>query len=214
MRNLDWSPLPMGVLLVVLLTAGMAGPRVAVAQIYGTVEANGTVVLTNMPADSHNPALRVIVANPDPPQRDAATLRAAASDDDNAARFADVIAEAARKWNVRPELLRAVIAVESKFNPRAVSKKGARGLMQLMPETARRFSSGDLFDPRTNVLAGAQYLRVLLDMFSDDVELALAAYNAGEQAVIRAGYRIPALAETRSYVPAVMALYRRLRAAV
>ncbi|MFX7988862.1 lytic transglycosylase domain-containing protein, partial [Acinetobacter baumannii] len=83
----------------------------------------------------------------------------------------DIIAEAGRTWNVQPELLRAVIAVESKFNPRAVSKKGARGLMQLMPETGRRFSAGDLFDPRANVLAGARYLRLLLDLFSGDIEL-------------------------------------------
>ena len=86
--------------------------------------------------------------------------------------------------------------------------------MQLMPETGRRFSAGDLFDPRANVLAGARYLRLLLDLFSGDIELALAAYNAGEAAVIRAGYRIPAFAETQSYVPAVMAHYRRFAAAM
>jgi soluble lytic murein transglycosylase-like protein len=86
--------------------------------------------------------------------------------------------------------------------------------MQLMPETARRFATGDLFDPRTNVHAGAQYLRLLLDLFGGNIELALAAYNAGENAVIRAGYRIPAFAETQSYVPAVMAHYRRLSTAM
>jgi soluble lytic murein transglycosylase-like protein len=123
-----------------------------------------------------------------------------------------IISEASQTSQVPPELLKAVIAVESRYNPNAVSRKGARGLMQLMPDTARRFSAGDMLDPRENVLAGAQYLRFLLDMFKGDLELVLAAYNAGEHAVIRAGFRIPAFAETQSYVPAVLAQYRRFLA--
>jgi soluble lytic murein transglycosylase-like protein len=210
------SSLFAGVWLAATLAAGMTAPHVATAQIYGMVQPDGGVVLTNMPNNPRGPDLRVIVAAPaEPAPRDPPSgARTASSVEVDTSRFAGIIAEAGRRWNVRPELLRAIIAVESRFNPRAVSKRGARGLMQLMPETARRFSAGDLFDPRANVLAGAQYLRLLLDLFSDDVELALAAYNAGENAVIRAGYRIPAFAETRSYVPAVMAHYRRLMAAV
>jgi soluble lytic murein transglycosylase-like protein len=178
------------------------------------------VVLTNIPNATRETDLKVIVASPPnaAASNAAATNNAAvtpipapaAPDDGDASRFAEIIAEAGRRWNVRPELLRAVIAVESRFNPLAVSKRGARGLMQLMPETARRFAVGDLFDPRANVLAGARYLRALLDQFDDNIELALAAYNAGEQSVIKAGYRIPAIPETRAYVPAVMARYRRL----
>jgi hypothetical protein len=101
--------------------------------------------------------------------------------------------------NIRPDLVRAVIQVESGFNPRAVSPKGAQGLMQLMPATARRFGVSDSFDARQNVMAGTQYLRVLLDQFQGDVSLAVAAYNAGENAVLRYG-GIPPYKETRGYV--------------
>jgi hypothetical protein len=97
-----------------------------------------------------------------------------------------------------------VIAVESEFDQWAVSSKGARGLMQLMPATARRFGVADVFDARQNVFAGAQYLRVLLDQFGGDVALALAAYNAGENAVLRYG-GIPPYRETRGYVQKVQA---------
>ncbi|MHA6845387.1 lytic transglycosylase domain-containing protein [Ralstonia syzygii] len=197
-----------------VLVAGAAFPHSAYAQIFGTVQADGTIVLTNLPNNPRSATLRVIVAVRNESAHPLAENERAAVSTVDMSRFSDIIVEASRKWNVQPELLRAIIAVESKFNPRAVSKRGARGLMQLMPETARRFTAGDLFDPRANVLAGAQYLRFLLDLFGGDIELAVAAYNAGENAVIRAGYRIPAFAETRSYVPAVMAHYRRLSTAM
>jgi hypothetical protein len=98
-----------------------------------------------------------------------------------------------------------VIAVESEFDQFAVSSKGARGLMQLMPATARRFGVSDAFDARQNVLAGTKYLRILLDQFSSDVELALAAYNAGENAVVRYG-GVPPYKETRGYVAKIQRL--------
>ena len=94
--------------------------------------------------------------------------------------------------------------MESSYDARAVSPKGAKGLMQLMPDTARRFGVSDPFDPEQNVRAGATYLRSLLDLFKGDTRLALAAYNAGENAVIRSGNRIPAFAETQAYVPRVL----------
>ena len=180
---------------------------VAHAQIYGTVASNGVIVLTNEPGTAN---LKVIVAAPGPA---ASAVKHAAPKSAVASSFADVITEASAAFNVPPELLRAVIDVESGYNPKAVSDKGARGLMQLMPETARRFSGGDMLDPRDNVLAGARYLRFLLDLFKENVELTLAAYNAGENAVIRAGYRIPSFPQTREYVPRVLARYKRLLAA-
>ncbi|WP_429344725.1 lytic transglycosylase domain-containing protein [Paraburkholderia sp. GAS42] len=197
-------------ILVACVVLGMASPGVVRAEIFGAIDSNGAIVLTNVPG---KPGLAVIVAGDPPPGRDAKRAGATASRGIDIAQFADVIDEASRTFRVQRELLRAVIDVESRYNPKAVSDKGALGLMQLMPETARRFAGGDMLNPRDNVLTGARYLRFLLDLFKDDVELALAAYNAGENAVIRAGYRVPSLPETRQYVPRVLERYRRLLAA-
>ena len=112
---------------------------------------------------------------------------------------------AASVYNVSPDIIKAVIAVESEFDQWAVSSKGAQGLMQLMPFTARRFGVIDAFDARQNIFGGVQYLRFLLDLFSGDVPLALAGYNAGENAVAR--YRgVPPYRETKSYVSRIMGL--------
>jgi hypothetical protein len=128
--------------------------------------------------------------------------------------------EASKEHGVDYELLQALIATESGFDPTAVSPKGAMGLMQIMPATAERYGvTGDarspltkkLFDPRTNVRTGARYLRDLLRMFPGQMELALAAYNAGEGAVQRAGNRIPNYRETQNYVKTVMQLYTMLK---
>jgi len=128
--------------------------------------------------------------------------------------------EASRAHDVDYELLKAVIATESGFDAGAVSPKGAVGLMQVMPATAERFGvAGDrktptakkLADPRTNIRTGARYLRHLLDLFPGRLELALAAYNAGEGAVQRAGNRIPNYRETQNYVKTVLQLYGLLR---
>jgi len=112
---------------------------------------------------------------------------------------------AARVYQVNPDLVRAVMGVESEYDQWAVSSKGARGLMQLMPGTARRLGVLDSFDARQNIFGGTQYLRILLDQFQGDVSLALAAYNAGENAVLR--YRgVPPYKETRGYVQKVQNL--------
>jgi soluble lytic murein transglycosylase-like protein len=126
------------------------------------------------------------------------------------AQYDPIIENAAASAAVESDLLRAVILVESGYNSHALSKRGAVGLMQLMPATASRFGVLDLYDPRENVRAGAQYLKFLMDRFGQDVKLALAAYNAGEEAVDRSGGRIPPYAETQAYVPKVMAAYRLL----
>ncbi len=129
--------------------------------------------------------------------------------------------EASRVHGIDYELLKALIATESGFDPAAVSPKGAVGLMQVLPATAQRYGvSGrpqadawrrKLTDPRTNIRAGARYLRYLLDLFPGQLDLALAAYNAGEGAVQRAGNRIPNYRETRNYVQTVMQLYALLK---
>jgi transglycosylase-like protein with SLT domain len=120
--------------------------------------------------------------------------------------YRELIWKTSLKHGINPELVYAVAAVESSFDRRAVSAKGAQGLMQLMPDTARRFGVSDPFDPADNVLGGVRYLRYLLDMFRGDQRLALAAYNAGENIVL-AGRRIPDYPETHKYVAKVLRLF-------
>jgi soluble lytic murein transglycosylase-like protein len=127
-----------------------------------------------------------------------------------AARYDAIIEAAAKSAGIEPNLLRAVIVVESGFNPRAVSKRGAVGLMQLMPATATRFGVSNRYDPQQNVRGGARYLGFLIDRFGQNVPLALAAFNAGEDAVDRSSGQIPPFIETREYVPKVMEIYQVL----
>jgi soluble lytic murein transglycosylase-like protein len=127
-----------------------------------------------------------------------------------AARYDAIIETEAKSAGVEPNLLRAVIVVESGFNPRAVSKRGAVGLMQLMPETAKRFGVSDRYDPRQNVRGGAVYLGFLVNRFRQNVRLALAAFNAGEDAVDRNAGQIPPFVETLEYVPKVLKIYQAL----
>ncbi|HXY96400.1 MAG TPA: transglycosylase SLT domain-containing protein [Steroidobacteraceae bacterium] len=127
-----------------------------------------------------------------------------------AAQYDAIIEAEAKSAGVAPNLLRAVIVVESGFNPRAVSKRGAVGLMQLMPETAVRFGVSNRYDPRQNVRGGAVYLGFLINRFGQNVRLALAAFNAGEEAVDRASGQIPPFIETLEYVPKVLKVYQAL----
>ena len=127
-----------------------------------------------------------------------------------ATQYASIIEKAAVSAALEPNLLRAVIVVESGFNSRAVSKRGAVGLMQLMPATATRFGVSNPFDPKENVHGGARYLKFLIDRFGQNIRLALAAYNAGEEAVERNGGQIPPFTETMAYVPRVMKIYQML----
>lgn len=120
------------------------------------------------------------------------------------AKYAPRIQECSRKYNVPVELICAVILQESGGNSRAVSRAGARGLMQLMPATARRFGVTNSFDPNQNIEGGTKYLRSLMDRFNGDYRLVLAGYNAGEGNVTKHGNTIPPFSETRAYVPAVL----------
>src|ERR1700720_2639334 len=119
-----------------------------------------------------------------------------------------LVREAAERHSVDPALVRAVIETESNWNPSAVSRKGAVGLMQLIPTTAQRFGVNDLYSPQQNVDAGVKYLKTLLERYNGNLDLALAAYNAGEGAVDRA-HGIPAFRETRNYVHKVQDAYFR-----
>jgi soluble lytic murein transglycosylase-like protein len=124
-------------------------------------------------------------------------------------RYAAQVHAAARETELEPALIHAVISAESGYNPSARSPAGAVGLMQLMPQTAARYQVKDSLDPAANIRGGTRYLRDLLKMFDNDLSLALAAYNAGEHAVIRHGNRIPPYRETARYVPRVLAYYRK-----
>lgn len=127
-------------------------------------------------------------------------------------RFSGLIEEAARSTDLDPALVHAVIAVESGYNPAARSVKGAIGLMQVLPATAARYGVPDpSLSPAENLRAGTRYLSYLMALFNNQIELALAAYNAGEYAVLRHGHRIPPYRETQKYVPAVLARYHRWR---
>ncbi len=127
----------------------------------------------------------------------------------NRGQYAGLIQDAASRHGLDPALLHAVIRAESSYNPGAVSNKGAVGLMQLMPATAARYGVQDPYDPEENIHGGARYLSDLIGMFGSDIPLAVAAYNAGENNVIKYGNRIPPFQETQDYVSRVMGYYNR-----
>ncbi|MGE3465531.1 MAG: lytic transglycosylase domain-containing protein [Pyrinomonadaceae bacterium] len=120
------------------------------------------------------------------------------------------IIESSRRYNIDPLLIYAQMSQESSFKRYAKSHKGASGLMQLMPATARRLGVTDIYDPKQNIEGGVKYMRMLLDMFSGDLNLALAGYNAGEGAVMKYGYQIPPYRETQDYVRRISARYRSI----
>ncbi|MGC4066913.1 MAG: lytic transglycosylase domain-containing protein [Polyangiaceae bacterium] len=126
-------------------------------------------------------------------------------------RYDEYISQAARLYQIPEELVRAVIQVESGYMARAVSKANAKGLMQLIPATAQRMQVEDVFDPRQNIFGGTRYLRILANLFNGDLTLTIAAYNAGEAAVMRYG-GVPPYRETEDYVTRVVSLYRKYRA--
>jgi len=186
-----------------LLAAAAGG--VAHADIYSFVDAAGVTHFSNVPVDKR---YRLLLATPVEARAQPRPGKWLAK----STLYDPMIERAARSAAVRPELVRAVIVVESAFNPRALSKRGAQGLMQLRPATARRYGVSDAFDPEQNITAGAHYLRDLMARFGNDLELTLAAYNAGEDAVERYGRSIPPFSETRHYVPDVMRVYHALLA--
>jgi soluble lytic murein transglycosylase-like protein len=191
---------------LIWLLAAAAAPGFAHADVYWFSDADGISHFSNVPVDSR---YQLLIDSPD----DAVPASAKGKSVDwlaRSARYDVAITGAAKAATIQAALVRAVIVVESGFNPRAVSRKGAIGLMQLQPATARRYGVKDIFDPEQNIRAGARYLSDLLVRFDSNLELALAAYNAGEEAVERYGRRVPPYRETLAYVPAVMRVYQRL----
>ncbi len=178
--------------LYLLLSAAVLCPTAVEAQIYSWRDANGNLILSDRPKSPE--ARAFAVAN-------AAEVRATkAVARDKALRWEGIIQTHAALQRVRTSLVRAVVQVESGFNPLARSPKGAMGLMQLMPATAAEFGVRDPFNPYENVRGGVAYLRRLLDRYDGDETLALAAYNAGPGAVDRHGVQVPPYRETQAYV--------------
>jgi hypothetical protein len=179
----------------VLLAAciSLLWPSQADAQIYAWRDANGTLVLSDRKLD---PDARTYEVPGAPEFRSTRPLPPRPVRD----RFESLVLEHASRNNLRPDLVRAVIQVESGFNPRARSPKGAMGLMQLMPATAVELGVNNPYDPSENIRGGALYLRRLLDRYDGDERLALAAYNAGAGAVDKYGRAVPPYRETREYV--------------
>jgi soluble lytic murein transglycosylase-like protein len=172
-----------------LLTTAAAAP--ADAQIYYWRDATGAFVLSDKPTDPSARTYTVHRTN---------SIRTTKPLSERAAIYDRVIAEQSDLHGVDANLVRAVIQAESAYNPRAVSVKGAMGLMQLMPQTAKHYGVLDAFNPAENIRAGVAYLKSLLMKYSENVELALAAYNAGPGAVKKYGGTVPPYKETRKYV--------------
>jgi soluble lytic murein transglycosylase-like protein len=206
------------------------GAPAAQADIYSFVDEDGTVRFSNQPDD---PRYKLFFREPTEYKlRDTGEFRNLRNPGDYRLRaawgkrpdlfenpalegkpFQEHVIVAAKSAQLDPALIHAVITAESNYNAHAVSHKGAAGLMQLMPDTARRYGLKDkeIRHPDKNIKAGAQYLADLIRMFDGDLKLALAGYNAGENVVLRYGRKVPPYAETQAYVPRVLRVYDQLR---
>lgn len=186
-------------MLAAVVSASLVAPTPAQGQAYRLVAGDGTVHYTNAPTHPSYQRLLGLVVRPD-------ARPAALTSSEEPTGLVRTIRDAAERYGVPERLILAVIRAESGFNPFAVSPKGARGLMQLMPQTASMLGVKNSFDPTENIDGGVRHLRSLIERFGNDVRLAVAAYNAGEQAVTY--YRgVPPYAETRGYVQKVLALF-------
>jgi soluble lytic murein transglycosylase-like protein len=207
-RNLGPAPLYLVPLCLVLATVV---PDAVQADVFKYVDGTGKVYFTDMPLDGGK--LRLEWQRPSAKLIDESKKKLISSGRIQApskaaskrrSEYAGLIDAAARRYRLAPELLHAVIRTESAYNAGAVSSAGAIGLMQLMPGTAARYNVGDIWDPAQNVRGGAAYLSDLLEMFGQDLRLALAGYNAGENAVVKYGNEIPPYPETQQYVRKVL----------
>lgn len=173
----------------------------AFCDIYTYVDKNGVRHFTNVPS-LDNVTYNIYI-------RESSSHRTNQPDADTSSstRYDDLIAEASRRFGVNESLLKAIIKAESNFNPRAVSKKGAKGLMQLMPENIRAFNVSDPFDPRENIMGGTRYIKRMISRFGGQLPLAIAAYNAGPEKVDQY-QQIPPYKETQDFVKRVLKYYR------
>lgn len=180
----------------------------AYADIYKYIDENGVVCYTDVPFNKKADRIQKEKANGSPDRDQSSKPRAKSKtyNDVNTAAYHDIVHEMASAYNVEPSLIKAVIKTESNWNSRAVSKKGAMGLMQLMPSTANDLNVHNPYDPEENIEGGTKYLKYLLEKFNGNLTLAIAAYNAGPKRVEDCGY-VPPITETKQYVKKVLSLY-------
>ena len=183
----------------------------ASADIYKYEDRHGNILLTDHPMRDTN--LRLIWRTRTTRKSSSKSRIDTAATQRNKSLYTPLINTVARNNQLRSELLHAVVRAESSYDPRARSRTGAMGLMQLMPDTARRYGVSDSWNPEANLNGGARYLKDLLSMFQYDLKLALAAYNAGENAVKKHGNKVPPFPETQQYVSKVLAFYQKNRKA-
>ncbi|AZL74129.1 lytic transglycosylase domain-containing protein [Pseudomonas sichuanensis] len=196
MRGLSFLGLAAGLMSAVVMPE-------AIADVYIASDGKGGFILSNVhrPGRQYERVISESTADGGPANAQLVTGRP----------YADLVAAAALANDVPQALLHALIKAESGYNPKARSPKGAAGLMQLMPDTAKEMGVKDVLDPKSNVQGGARYLKRMLTLFDNDITLAVAAYNAGPEAVLSRGKVVPPFAETRRYVPNVLRDYRLLR---
>jgi soluble lytic murein transglycosylase-like protein len=190
-------------LFIVIIGFLMFPPGFAAADLYRFTDKDGNTFYTNTPGDGR---VKVFL----PLQQDRAKIGSSLSVRNRKGDFEPIISSASRNYSVDPDLVRAVIQAESNYNPQAVSSKGAMGLMQLMPGTAREMAVADPFDPEENIHGGVRYLSELLRLLNNKLPLALAAYNAGPAKVL-AKNEIPQIEETKDYVQKVLRNYKNLK---
>jgi soluble lytic murein transglycosylase-like protein len=183
----------------------------AAADIFSFKDEKGVVHFTNI--KGLDPRYKLIRKEDGGSLRDVSTsaMQVYMPSKEDIEKYSSIIQTAAKAYGVEASLVHAVISAESGYNQYAISKRGAMGLMQLMPDTARRYGVQNMMDPVENIHGGVRYLRDLLAMFKGRLDLVIAAYNAGENAVIRYGLTVPPYAETRHYVPKVLGFYRNFQ---
>ncbi len=202
--------------LVLALAGLLAAGRSTASDVYSYVDDEGVLHFSNAPTDSRYHRVNrgsggTGVYRP-PAQARARPLSGPGPTRMTVEQWREHIRQAAEKYKLPEALLLAVMAVESNFDHQALSEKGAMGLMQLMPGTAREMYVSDAWDPAQNIEGGARYLRILANQYGGDMVKTLAAYNAGPEAVRRAGGMVPSIPETQEYVRKVVALYQSFKA--